>query len=311
MPVREAIVRTLLYYDIWSHPLTLHEIELFFPIPLVEPGALRSPLAGLVRSREILERDGFFFLPHRTSEVVPERRRKEKRARGYWKLARVSMHIIKRFPFVRAVMVSGELSKNVAAPDGDVDFFILTEPNRLWLTRSLLILFKKVFLLNRRKYFCLNYFASTNHLAEDEHNAYVAAEVAHVKPLYNSRLHRRYLEANAWIRDFFPNYDPCALPSPGVSESRSLMQPVFELILSVFPLDEIDRSLQQFWKTIWARRYPGAGPHRLERAFTTTPTISRAYVYDFCPEILEAYRAKLNMYGFRQRPAPLQKTPPV
>ncbi len=299
MSVREAILRTLLYYDIWSHPLTIREIELFLPLPLGEGTALRSALAGLARSGEVLGHDGHFFPGHRSDDIVPERKRKEERARRYWMFARLSMHVIKRFPFVRAVMVSGELSKNVAGPESDVDFFILTQPNRLWLTRSLLILFKKVFLLNSKKFFCLNYFACADHLMEEEHNIYVAAEVAHVKPLYNSHLCREYLEANRWIHTFFPNFDHADLPSPRVDERRSLMQPIVETLLSLLPLDRIDQRLQRFWKDVWARRYPEVGAPRLERAFTATATTSRAYVYDFCPKILEAYRNKLSTYGLQ------------
>ena len=297
MSVREAILRTLLYYDIWSHPLTLPEIELFLPLPLGERALFRSALAAMSESGEVMERDGHFFPRHRPNDVVSERKRREERARTFWILSRLSMHVIKRFPFVRAVMVSGELSKNVAGPESDVDFFILTEPDRLWLTRSLLIFFKKVFLLNSKKFFCLNYFACTDSLAEEEHNVYVASEVAHVKPLYNARLYREYLEANRWIYTFFPNYDHARLPSPRVNERRSLMQLVFETLLSLFPLDRFDQSLQRFWQKVWARRYPEVGAPRLERAFTTTATTSRAYVYDFCPKVLEAYRNKLSMYG--------------
>ena len=299
MSFREAILRTLLYYDIWSYPLTSDEIEHFLPLPLGQRGAFRSALAGVVKSGEVLERDGHYFPGHRPDGVVEERKSREQRARRYWMMARLSTHIIKRFPFVRAVMVSGELSKNVAGPDSDVDFFILTEPGRLWLTRSSLILFKKVFLLNSRKFFCLNYFASTDQLSEEEHNVYVAAEVAHVKPLYNSRLYAEYLEANRWIRTFFPNVDRADLFSPKVNDRRSLTQPLFETILSLLPLDRIDRSLQRFWQKVWARRYPAVGTQGLERAFTTTATTSRAYVEDYCPLVLEAYRKNLSAYGFR------------
>ncbi|MBK8679672.1 MAG: hypothetical protein IPN25_13810 [Sphingobacteriales bacterium] len=35
------------------------------------------------------------------------------------------------FPFVRGVLLSGSLSKNRLAADGDIDYFIIAQPNAL------------------------------------------------------------------------------------------------------------------------------------------------------------------------------------
>ena len=92
---------------------------------------------------------------------------------------------IKRFPFVRAVFLSGELSKNISSDDGDIDFMIVTEKNRLWICRTLLTFFKKIFLFNQKKYLCINYFVDEEHLHLPKKNIFTATEIAHVKPLFN------------------------------------------------------------------------------------------------------------------------------
>jgi hypothetical protein len=295
--MHEAVLRVLSYYDIWAHPLTVQELALFLPIPLRDRGSLETCLREALASGTIRSVDGMYLAAYRPDEVVPWRKNKERRARRLWTMARISMHIIKRFPFVRGVLVSGELSKNVAARGSDIDFFILTAPRRLWLTRSLLVLFKKVFLLNSKKFFCLNYFATTDELEETGKNVYVAAEISHVKPLYNSDLYRRYLNANSWIRDFFPNFEEGGLPSPRVSERRSVIQLFLELALAPLPLDRADTWLQRVWRGVWSRRYAHFGPDGLERAFTSTASISRAYVGDFQEKILREYGNRLAFYG--------------
>ena len=63
---------------------------------------------------------------------------------------------ISKFPYIENVSISGALSKNYYNNDGDIDFFLITQPNRLWIARTLLIIYKKMFLLNSRKYFCVN-----------------------------------------------------------------------------------------------------------------------------------------------------------
>ena len=65
---------------------------------------------------------------------------------------------IAKFPFVESVNLSGSLSKGYYDLEDDIDFFIITKPNRLWIARTLLILYKKVFLLNSKKHFIFEVF---------------------------------------------------------------------------------------------------------------------------------------------------------
>ena len=78
--------------------------------------------------------------------------------------AKAKARFISKFPFVAAVGVSGSLSKGYYDSDSDIDFFIITQHNRLWICRTLLMVYKKIFLLNSRKYFCPNYFISSEQL---------------------------------------------------------------------------------------------------------------------------------------------------
>ena len=81
------------------------------------------------------------------------------------------------FPFVRGVFLSGSISKGFMSESDDIDYFIITAPGRLWLTRTLLILFKKIFLFNSFRNFCLNYFIDSENLYIPEHNRYTATEI--------------------------------------------------------------------------------------------------------------------------------------
>ena len=68
-------------------------------------------------------------------------------------------------PYVRGVFISGQLSRYIADQKSDIDYFIVTEPERLWIVRTLFVLFRRTFLLNNRKYFCTNYYVTTEKLA--------------------------------------------------------------------------------------------------------------------------------------------------
>jgi hypothetical protein len=177
-----------------------------------------------------------------------------------------------------------------------VDFFIITAPNRLWVARTLLIFFKKVFLFNRKKFFCLNTFATAEALALAERNIYVAAEVAYLKPMYGRSLHREFMEANAWIKSFFPNFDPSLLPQSGSGpgESRSTIQMILEFLINILPGDRIDTFLLRWMERVWKRRYPELDEVTRDRSFRSTKTESRTYPGDYQERVLSWYTQRMN-----------------
>src|SRR5258706_1491543 len=173
------ILRTLLYYDIFDHPLTAREIFHLLPRDSLSEQDFTGMLNELAATGIIASHGIFFAIPPKATGAGKARLEREARARQRIKLARFMVHIMKRFPFVRAVFLSGDLSKGVANTDSDIDYVIVTEPGRLWICRTLLIFFKKIFLLNRKKYFCLNFFLDKEHLALWERIYYAPTEFAH------------------------------------------------------------------------------------------------------------------------------------
>ena len=296
-PLQDAILSTLVYYDIWEHPLSQAELYAFLPSNSLSFGEFGRKLRDHGPGMEIGEHSGYYFLQNRGASVVNRRREKEQHAGRLWKMAHLATHIIKRFPYVRAVFVSGDLSKNVTGPGSDIDFFIITAPGKLWITRSMLVLFKKVFLLNSKKYFCLNSFATEDHLMLDEQNIFLATEVGHLKVLYNSEMFRKYLEQNLWIRTYFPNFDASCIPAIQANNRRSLLQLLFEVCLTVFPTDTLDRYLLNKMRRIWERRYPEFDEEMRARILRSTRNESRAYVGNFQDTILQIYRKKLKEVG--------------
>jgi len=292
-----AILRTLLYYDIWHFPLTLEELYAFLPQRVDSPADFRRFLEEHGPGPMVGEQNGYYYIRATGDVVVPLRRRREEHARFMWRMAKISTHILKRCPFVRGVFVSGELSKNATQRKSDVDFVIVSAPGRLWIARTLLIAFKKVVLLNSKKFFCVNYHVTRHHLTLGERDVYVATEVAHLKPLYNSSLLGEYLSANGWITSFFPNFDPRYLPRISCNDRRSTLQRLLEGALSILPLDRIDIRLRDWMRKVWVRRYPDMDPSVREEIFRSTLGESRAYIGNFQKRILDLYAEKLSRFG--------------
>ena len=296
-PLQKDIIKVLSYFDIFHHPLTSKEIYSFLPsnsttVEKVARACNSVPLVNFVAQRE-----GYFALTQDITAAVNQRKEKESRAQFSWRTAVMMSRIIRLFPFVRAVFVSGELSKGVASVGSDIDYVIVTKSNRLWIARTLLILFKKLVLLNSKKYFCLNLFVAEDRLDSDSRNLYAATEIATLRPLYNHQLFERYLLANQWINDFFPNWGGSRTHSPPDEPKAPLIQRTVELLFDNGWGDELDAWLMNRWSRVWKNRYAGLSDEQRDRLFQCQVHISTAYGADFLHKVLHEYNKRLEGFS--------------
>lgn len=291
------IVRTLLYYEIFEHPLTAEELFYLLPKNSIMKASFLGLLESLASSGTVRLHNGYYSLQHDGADLSELRLRRERLARRRLRIAKFMAHVIKRFPFVRAIFISGDLSKGVANPKSDIDYVVVTSPGRLWICRTLLVAFKKVLLLNRKKYFCVNYYLDEDHLTLDDRNYYTATEIAHLKPLFNTRLYLKYINANSWISEFFPNYRIFAMQTVRASERSSVLQPLFELPFRGRWADRLDARLMKYMKRTWKSRYPQYNDATRERIFRCNISESRAYVGNFSEKVLDIYRRKLQAHS--------------
>ncbi len=292
----QHVARTLLYYEIFHHPLTAKEMFVLFPVNSFTLEAFTSKLDSLVSSGMLKESFGLYYLNNNGDDVALRRKEKEHAAKGMFRLAKFFTFIIKQFPFVRGVFLSGELSKNVATKGSDIDYVIVTAPKRLWITRTMLILFKKIILLNQKKYLCLNYFVTERQFQLQEQSYYNATEIAHLKSLYNFPLFLKYINRNGWIKKYFPNYSVFGLTVEPKFETSGLLQKLFEVFLRGEWLDKLDLYLMEKMKDIWQKRYNMEDSFKHERLFRCTPDESRAFIGNFSEKIEREYEEKLKSH---------------
>ncbi len=200
-----SFLRTLIYFDIFSYPLTQDEILDYSACNDFTRNDGLITLKSLLESGMVNYRSGYYFVGD-NEEKISKRIAGNKLAAKRMKNARLFSSIIASFPFTRGVFISGSLSKGYMDRNSDIDYFIITCPNRLWLSRTLLILFKKIFLLNSHRNFCINYLVDTENMEVKERNIYTATEVALLLPMHNHGLFDQFMNANDWIRNYFPNH---------------------------------------------------------------------------------------------------------
>lgn len=249
------------------------------------------------------EQDGYYYIKP-NAQNVSSRLRKEGYSKRMWKAAWLVTHVIKRFPFVRCVMITGTLSKNSSDRSSDLDFMIITEPHRLWIARTMMMLFKKIFLFNSKKFFCINYCITSDSLEILERNIFTATEIATIKCTFNEKLMREFIAGNKWIREFFPNYiiNDESLHTAGsrVSSRRSILQAIGELFFPGKLGDRIDRRLMEKTIAYWQRKYPQLNEAERVSRLKSTPSESRVHPGSVQHAILKLYRQKLEQFNLEK-----------
>lgn len=300
--IEDAILRALIYYDLFDYPLTTDEIERYLDIPVSDRRPLLQRLQALGRRGVIVETDGFWSLAGREEQTSGRRPAMERRGVRLWGVAEQIGRIIRLVPFVRGVMISGGLSRYVAEETSDIDYFVVTAPGRLWIARTLLVLFRRTLLLNRRTWLCTNYFVTEENLAIAERTLYAACETASVRPLWNRGLYHRFVAENEWVQEIYPNHSPPPeLFMSGLPEKRSAVQRIIERMLPSSLWDRLDRRAMERTREHWRRKYPEMPEEIRARALRSTPEESRSHAGDYAPIVLERYRAALIVHGVPTR----------
>jgi predicted nucleotidyltransferase len=286
--LEEAILKTLCYRDLFDYPLTEGEIAEFLVEESAHSSEVGRVLAQLVAEGKIGQSQGFYYLSGR-EKIAAVRRQRELISERKYARARKLAQILRRFPWVRAVFITGALAAGNAEKEADLDFLVVTRRNRVWLARLGVYLLFSVLGWKRPRgveeapdRVCLNMFLAEDELAvpDEEQNLFTAHEVALARPLWaRDFLHQRFLGENPWVKNFLPNLD---LPEVKIPASKSFGRPVATVIRRL--LDFLDWLSHQF-QLLYMRGRRTREVVERNRILFHPINLSR--------EILAAYRVKL------------------
>ncbi len=174
------------------------------------------------------------------------------RAKERLRLARKITRFLSLFPFVKGIAVSGSLSKNFSEEHSDIDFFIITEKNRLWIARTIMHLFKKIsFLAGLQHWFCMNYYIDEEALVIREKNIFTAMEVVTLLPLCDDAVFERFFQANKWSRNFFPVH---TVKNEAKKIKKSILKILAEKILNAVAGEKTDNFLMKVTLKRWHKK---------------------------------------------------------
>jgi hypothetical protein len=218
------ILNTVTYFDLFDYPLTLNEIHQYLYTGGMQGGDFSVlEIEDCLKTSEFLQKTiaanrGFYFLKDREA-VINTRLERYNLTNQKYKLALRAVRIFKYLPFIKLVAVCNSLGINNAKEESDIDFFIITETNRIWITRLILMAVTFVMGLRAPKEktkdkICLSYYVTTDHLDISDtrilnDDVHMVLWLAGFIPVYEREgYYDKFYQANPWLKKYLPNWEP-------------------------------------------------------------------------------------------------------
>ncbi len=193
LDLSQRVVATLAYFDIFRKALRVSELSRLVLGEQANEGEISQALVKL--GEKVSEHDGHYSL-NDTDESLKSFSESEKESRLLLNKASKYGKIFQSTPFVEFVAVCNYLPLGIADGDSDIDLFIVTKKERIFLARVFVTVFLHFMRLRRhgskvKGRFCLSFYVSEGRLnfgdlllADD---IYFAYWLVALHPIYGSQ----------------------------------------------------------------------------------------------------------------------------
>jgi hypothetical protein len=215
--IAQAILKTLVFFDIFDYPLTLIEIWQYLYAPgenKISVGAVSQELNNPELKSKIGFAQGFYFIQGKESNINL-RKQRYLIAEPKLKKAKLFIKYLRHLGGVRAVAISNTLALHHSRVEADIDLFIITRFGRIWSTRfwsllPLYVLGKRPTPQSTRDKFCLSFWVDEKHLDISpwrlERDIYYIYWLATLMPIYGQNVFNKFCQENKWINEYLPNF---------------------------------------------------------------------------------------------------------
>jgi hypothetical protein len=249
---RTAILRTLIYSDIFGFPQTKEEIwEYLISGDRISRSAFEGALNKL--KGEVIQLEGYYALAGR-GEYIKKRISNNKYVHRKMKIAKKAAFLLAAIPTILFIGISGGLAIGDAEKRDDIDFFIITKKNTIFKTRLFILILLQAMGLRRKRLdkkpedkVCVNFLIDETKLSfpSERKDIYTAREILQIKPLFDrENTYLKFLMMNKWIKNFLPNANIANNPKTNLVR-ESHLHAYFWLLIGLLPIEKICRMLQK------------------------------------------------------------------
>lgn len=295
--IRQSIIKTVLYSDIFDYPLTYGQVWKYLLSPKkikrINFEEVLKNFKNLSAGRQcpIVEKEGWYFLKGR-EKILKKRTERKKESEIKITTARNVTRILSAIPSVLLIGVSGGVSLHNADKNDDIDLFVITKENSLWQTRLLLVLLLKIMGKHRSRKdvkvkdkICLNMLVSEKDLAfpKDRQDIYTAHEIVQMTPIFNrNKTYEKFMSKNLWVRKYMPNaLTGIKIKDLRINNERQLLVIRYWLLVTEFVVKQI-----QLW---YIKGHIG-------KESISEGTLA-FHPFDYKKDIIQSFEDRVKKYG--------------
>jgi len=212
--IKTAVLKTIAFFDLFDYPLTDFEILRYLDIEC-NYEKLKEVLLDMADFLE--NKNSMYFLKGRF-QIYKIRMERYNHADRKFRRAVLMAKIFKFIPWIKMIAIGNIIGSENLKDESDIDFFIVTEKNRIWISRLFSVLIIKMLNLrpqenNNRDKICLSFFISENDLDLKKFmlknkDSYFIFWLAGLFPIYDAyHIYKKLIKENNWIFDFLPNWE--------------------------------------------------------------------------------------------------------
>lgn len=209
--IREAVTRTMIFFDIFDFPMTIDEISHY----LLGIKTDRPHLKLYLEQSNLIDHShGYYFLKNR-AELVERRNMNLSVTDKLWRRVYKFLGLFSAIPFIKMIAICNTLAYNNPTAESDIDLFVVTKKDRLFTSRAILSILTHLLGIRRHGKkiagrFCLSFFSAENvmnleGLCLKPYDIYAAYWTMSLAPVYGSETYAKFVTENAWLKRYFPD----------------------------------------------------------------------------------------------------------
>lgn len=212
---QSAILKTLIYSDIFNFPLRKDEIWRYLIAESKVSYVAFEKALRMLTDDKISEKNSYFCLKGR-DKIITNRQKNLAEVEKKMMIAKKAARYLSYIPTILFIGISGGLAMGDVEKSDDIDFFIITKKNTLFKTRFFILFILELMGIRRSRNarnsadkICVNFLMDETQLRfpNEKHDVYTAHEIAQINPLFDrDNIFSKLVKTNRWTSSFLPNF---------------------------------------------------------------------------------------------------------
>ncbi len=228
--VEEAVEKTLVYARLFNSGIKKEFLPKYLFDVKISDNVLKLALEKLLNENKIFVKNNSFYLNafsknfYVKKKAIPNHKRSIK-----------FLELLKKFSLISSIAFSGGTANYGLENHDDIDLFIITKPNCVFIVYSF-IHFSSI-LLGLRKVICANYLIDEKNLEiKSPRDFYTAHQIIFLIAYKNQNILDRFVFQNRWVNYFFPNFPVETVHAPISSRLYLVFSPLNKMIMIFYKL---------------------------------------------------------------------------